>query len=215
MSNPLGPDHASTLTLQYTNTSLAAMPAPLLVLTAAQNGNGGALLTLDPSLQNQGLDTATTPPGYSQTVQILASGATPGVLEPGESETVSVYYAGWLYVAVGSSAGQPISSVGVATAEDATATDWAGIQSSLQSAGISNAAWNAIYPNLTAQLGSTWGGYVQKLDADAQYLAGIGENVTDVSQLFGFEIEQASGYSPLASLASATDAQVAAPGLVA
>ena len=38
---------------------------------------------------------------------------------------------------------------------------------------------------------------MQKLDADAQYLAGIGENVTDISQLFGFEVQQASGYSPL------------------
>ncbi len=211
--NSLRPDQASTLTLQYTNTSTTAMPAPLLVLTATQNGNSGALLTLDPSLQGQSLDTATTPPGYSQTLQVLASGATPGILEPGESETVSVYYAGWLSSQWDSSAGQPIFSVGVATAEDATAIDWAGIQSSLQSDGISAAAWNAIYPNLAAQLGSTYGTYVQKLDADAQYLAGIGENVTDGSQLFGFEVGQASGYSPLGSLASATDAQVATPGL--
>ena len=74
-------------------------------------------------------------------------------------------------------------------------------------------AWNAIYPNLTAQLGATWDDYVQKLDADAQYLFSLGENVTDIGQLFGFEVQQANGYSPLVSLASATDAQVAAPGL--
>ena len=54
---------------------------------------------------------------------------------------------------------------------------------------------------------------MQKLDADAQYLHGLGETVTDIGQLFGFEVQQADGYSPLSSLASATDAQVAAPGL--
>ena len=34
------------------------------------------------------------PTGYSSSVQILASGATPGLLQPGESETVPVYYDG-------------------------------------------------------------------------------------------------------------------------
>ena len=106
-----------------------------------------------------------------------------------------------------------IFSVGVLDNTNTQTIDWNSLKDSLRPASLSQAAWNAIYPNLTAQLGSTWGDYVQKLDADAQYLAGIGENVTDISQLFGFEVQQASGYSPLASLASATDAQVAAPGL--
>jgi YD repeat-containing protein len=37
--------------------------------------------------------------------------------------------------------------------------------------------------------------------------------VADLGQLFSFEVQQANGYSPLSSLASASDAQVAAPGL--
>ena len=53
-------------------------------------------MTLDASLQVSGFWTSATPDGYSQSVQFLASGATPGVLEPGESITVPVYYAGWL-----------------------------------------------------------------------------------------------------------------------
>ena len=82
--------------MDYSNTGTVPMPAPLLVLTATQNGNPGALLTLDPSLQNSGLNYLRRHPlGYSQSVEILASGATPGVLEPGESDPVPVYYVGW------------------------------------------------------------------------------------------------------------------------
>ncbi len=123
-----------------------------------------------------------------------------------------VYYAGWIQSQWNWS--YPIIfSVGVLDNTNTQAIDWNSLKDSLRPASLSQAAWNAIYPNLTAQLGTTWGGYVQKLDADAQYLAGIGENVTDIGQLFGFEVQQASGYSPLASLAGASDAQVAAPGL--
>ena len=62
----------------------------------------------------------------------------------------------------------------------------------LQPGSINQAAWNAIYPILTAQLGSTWGQYVQTLDNDAVYLAGIGEPTNDLSQLLSFEIEKAN-----------------------
>ena len=41
-----------------------------------------------------GFWTSAIPQGYSNTVEILASGKVPGVLEPGESVTVPVYYAG-------------------------------------------------------------------------------------------------------------------------
>src|SRR5208337_2231353 len=82
--NPIGYHIASTIYVQYSNTGDIAMPAPLLVLTAYQNGQQGALMTLDPSLQVSGFWTNATPQGYSQSVEILASGATPGLLQPGE-----------------------------------------------------------------------------------------------------------------------------------
>src|SRR5262249_48663056 len=50
-------------------------------------------------------------------------------------------------------------------------------------------------------------------DADAQYLAALGENVTDIGQLFAFEEAQANGLNLLPRLASAEDMQVPAPGL--
>jgi RHS repeat-associated protein len=210
--NPIGFHIASTIYVQYSNTGGAAMPAPLVVLSATLNGQPGAFLTLDPSKQVAGFWTSATPDGFSHSVQFLASGSTPGLLQPGESVQVPVYYAGWLRSQWDWSH-QVVFSVSALDSSNTQPIDWNSMKDSLRPASLSQAAWNAIYPNLTAQLGSTWGYYMQKLSTDAQYLAGIGERVTDISQLFGFEVEQASGYSPLASLASATDAQVAAPGL--
>src|SRR5262249_41410053 len=96
----LGYHIASTLYLQYSNTGDLAMPAPIITVTIFQTHANGttdqkALLTLDPSIATQGLWTANVPAGFSNTLQILASGAIPGVLEPGESVQVPIYYAGW------------------------------------------------------------------------------------------------------------------------
>src|SRR5262249_12497855 len=59
----------------------------------------------------------------------------------------------------------------------------------------------------------TWGQYVTRMDTDAAYLAGLGENVTDLGQLFSFEILQANGLSPVSTLVRTTDMGVPAPGL--
>src|SRR5262249_49396963 len=155
-------------------------------------------LTLDPNLQV--LFTGT------RSVQFLASGSIPGLLLPGEQVTVPVYYNGWL-----SSQWQfsPITfNVGALSDDNTQAIDWALLKSGLKPVTLSQPAWDAIYPNRTAQLGSTWGDYVTRLDLDVQYLNGVAETVTDIGQLFGFEVEQAAGYSPLVSLASATDAEI-------
>ena len=71
-----------------------AMPAPLLEVGATQNGRAGAWLTLT----EHGWRKASghrPPEGFANSVQFLASGATPGLLQPGESGRVPVYYAGW------------------------------------------------------------------------------------------------------------------------
>src|SRR5262249_7427833 len=94
--NPIGYHIASTIYVTYSNVGDGPMPAPLLVLPALQNGKAGALMTLDKSRVTSGFWPSATPEGYSQSVQFLASGSVPGVLEAGESITVPVYYAGWL-----------------------------------------------------------------------------------------------------------------------
>src|SRR5262249_27081601 len=143
----------------------------------------------------------------------LASGATPGVLHPGESVRVPVYYAGWqqpwdlTY--------PPINfNLGVLQADDPTPIDWAGMKDSVRPSSISAEAWNPLYANLVAQTGTTLGNYVTMLDNNASYLGRLGESITDVGKLWPFAIQQANGQGPDSQLASALDAEIPAPGMV-
>ncbi|MCK5000487.1 MAG: hypothetical protein KAS23_13175, partial [Anaerohalosphaera sp.] len=92
----LGYHHLATLYVEYSNTGYASMPAPILVVNASQHGSEGALLTLDKSILSRGFWTSTMPEAFDTSVQILASGDTPGVLHPGETKKTPIYYTGWL-----------------------------------------------------------------------------------------------------------------------
>jgi YD repeat-containing protein len=209
----VGGHQPAVIYVEYSNTGDVAMSAPVLGLTATRLGLQGALLTLDPSLANQGYISFDTPPGYSQSVQILASGATPGLLQPGESETVPVYWAGWLR-------GQlldfqlPLISFSLTsfTADDSAPIDWDSLQDSLRPTTISPASWNVIYPNLAAQIGDRWGGYVRSLDNTAFFLGRGGQSVYDVSKLWQFEVQQANGGAEPIPLALTYDLS-ATPGM--
>src|SRR5208282_5280654 len=112
-----------------------------------------------------------------------------GILEPGETITVPVYYGGLPR----SEWEGPIDfTVNVTDTTSTETIDWSSLEAGLRLGSINEAAWNAIYPVLTAQLGSTWGQYVQTLDNDAVYLASIGQPTNDLSQLLSFEIEKAN-----------------------
>ena len=100
------------------------------------------LFTLDKSLVVSGFWTSAIPQGYSNTVEILASGKVPGMLEPGESVTVPVYYAGmqkpWNF-----SESQFKFDLRIFT-RPTRIVDWpAAIRAA--ACGISNAAWQTIY----------------------------------------------------------------------
>ncbi|MGH7135405.1 MAG: carboxypeptidase regulatory-like domain-containing protein, partial [Pirellulales bacterium] len=177
------------------------------------DGKAGALMTLDTSVHNSNYYYDTTPTGYSQSVQILASGATPGVLEPGESETVPVYYAGWLHGLWDFSRPPITFSVTTFTSDDAAPIDWASLQQSLRPASISTAAWNAIYPNVTSEIGTTWGTYVSSLDIAATFLGYMNQSTYDVSKLWQYEIENANDGAEATELAWTQDLQPANAGL--
>jgi YD repeat-containing protein len=233
----LGYHIPATFYVEYKNAGDVAMPAPLIafrveqVITQPQrvlqvdNGQGvqyvdykagdirsGALLTLDPTLVTQGFWTSAIPDGFSFVVQVLASGATPGVLQPGESGIVPVYYAGWQ---------QPYDlhypefepNLNVLQSDDTTPIDWNAMKDSLQPPSMPDDAWDAVFGNLTGALGNTWGSFVTALDAGAVYLSRLGEKVNDIGKLFGLQLNAALGPNPLPVLSSAVDARVPSPGL--
>lgn len=209
----LGRHQTATIYVEYANTGTVAMPAPLLILESADSDNSDRpFFTLDQSLVVQGFWTSAIPDGFSHSVQILGSGDTPGVLQPGESKRVPVYYAGLQ---------QPWSftdnavelQVRTLTADDATPMDWNSLEDGLRPPWIGGGLWTPLYLNVKAQTGTTSGDYVRMLDDNASYLGRLGETVLDVQQLWAFELQQANGISPVGTLAAAVDAAVVTPGL--
>jgi RHS repeat-associated protein len=207
LPNFLGRHATATLYVEYTNTGDVAMPAPLLVLSGTLN----PFLTLDPTRVVAGLWTSALPDGFSHSIEILGSGATPGVLQPGETMRVPVYYAGLQQPWV--STPTVTFRLTVTNPDDATPIDWASLQDGLRPRGIDPVAWPPIYADVVSQIGPTWGDFVARIDADASYLGRLGEQVTDVNQLWQFEIRQAIGLAPIGQIASETDVSVPGPGM--
>ncbi len=133
LPNPMSRHIAEVIYVDYANTGTVAMPAPLITLDATNpEGQHGALFTLDSSLVGAGLWTSATPAGFSQSIEILASGATPGVLQPGESERIPVYYAGWLTGQWDFTHPTLNFTLNILKADDPTAVDWSSLKNALQ-----------------------------------------------------------------------------------
>ncbi len=200
----------STIWIEYENTGEVSMPAPLLKF----HGDDDAILTLDESLASTGLHTDTPPAGTSDTVQVMTtgSGATPGILQPGDSGRIPVYYLGlkqpWDY-----SDTSIDFDLGYLDAESTDVIDWDSLKEQMRPLGTADDAWDAIWANLTDQVGDTWGDYLVMLDDNMNYLHTIGQDTTDIGSLLGFELYQAYSTGPFGSLAGAIDAYVPAPGM--
>jgi RHS repeat-associated protein len=202
----------ATLYVEFANTGDAAMPAPLLEVGATQNGVSGAWLTLTEHRLVEGFWTSAQPEGFAHSVQFLASGATPGLLQPGESGRVPVYYTGWK---------QPWDfgyppiyfNLGILDANNTNFVDWIALKDTMRPSSLTAEQWEPVFWNLVAQTGPTWGDYVRMLNDNARYLHRLGQRVTDIRELLGFEVMQASGLSITRTLTSAVDAQVQTPGL--
>ena len=225
----LGRHATATLFVEYANTGNAAMPAPLLVLSGTER----PFLTLHNNIVTEGFWTSAQPAGFSDKVQFLASGSTPGILQPGETVRVPVYYAGlqqpWSWNPTTSfslgwlptdfSQVPVVNGVQIVNPNNYI-VDWASLKSGMRPASIDAGAWDIIWANFTADAGSTWFNYVQMLARRAFYLSrntpiplGGTIPVNDTSDLLAFEFMKADDLGPLRTLAGAEDASVEAPGL--
>jgi len=243
-----------TLWIEYRNAGDVAIPAPMLQVTADSLG----LLTADErqaeSLRGQ---RRPIPNGLGSSVQILAtgSGATPGLLQPGDSFRIPVYYVG---LEQDKGQGSVRFSLGILTAADTTervcytgnpaqrvvferpghgrrnidvnaplpllgtgrncfeeflTIDWNSLRDS-RPASIAVDAWDAILLNLRAEYGDLWADYVAEMSQNASVLGTVGQTTTEIADLWGFEIAQASAsLNPVRYLAGAVDAAIPAPGL--
>ncbi|MRR10036.1 RHS repeat protein, partial [bacterium] len=210
----LAPDSTATLFIEYTNVSSQVMAAPLLLLSPGDaEASGKPLLTLDASPVKTGLwASSSLPEGFSTSLQIIASGTTPGVLQPGETVRIPVYYAG-MQQPWNSSNGSVTFSLGMLTADNTAAIDWASLKDGMRPAAMDTEAWNVVWNNLVTQTGATWGSYVTMLDDNAAALGRLGERIMDAGTLLAFEFAQADGLGPVRTLAASVDASLQAPGM--
>jgi len=206
----LGRHAVATIYVRYANTGDVAVPAPLLVLSNPANDR--PLLTLDPSRVVEGFWTSAVPDGFSTRLSLLASGATPGVLQPGESVEVPVYYAGlqqpWNF-----GRNEVPFDLAVVSTTDATPINWPALKDGLRPAWVSAEAWEPIFAAVVARAGTTSGGYVRMLDDNAAALGRLGQSVVGVRELWNFAVLQANGLGPVGALADRAEAAVTAPGL--
>jgi hypothetical protein len=198
----IGYHEFATLLVNYANTGTAPMSAPLLTLRPVQNGAAGSMLTMNESLVSEipGIESAflanyantKEPPGFSASAQILGSGTEPGVLAPGESVSVPVYYAGWLHPWDFSY--PPIKfALSVQTTDSTNAIDWTVFGQQIRPPGIDDATWASELDALEDLIGPSWGGYVAALNENAIEMAELGVTNITVPSLFAQEFQRAEG----------------------
>ena len=191
------PGRIAYLTLTYSNTGGSDALAPLFVVSVTSSnatiGLPGETSFTGSSVQTLGIENSgpagTLPPGFQGTLLI-----------PYESTTLkqdaSIQFS--LQVLTG----------------DSTAMNWSSLESSLEPSYIPNAAWPAVFANLTAEFGSTTESYLTYLDNEATYLSQLGEYTDDIQRLFGFAISTANDALTTGAIDSVTDASFPVPGAI-
>ena len=186
-----------TIVITYTNASNNDVVAPLLTIASTN--------------ANVSFSTPDDPNDFTQDAQVLAvapSGPA-GILRPGQSGQLTL-----TLLSDDTVDGDEIP-VQVSQIEAGQTIDWASQESALQPSTIPTAAWNVIFTNLMATLGTTTDSYNAALAQAATYLGGLGETaaeVGDVGRLWSFLVSQANALFPTSTLTTAVDASLPTPG---
>jgi RHS repeat-associated protein len=186
-----------TIVVTYTNQSNNDIVAPLL---AIESTNTSVYFS-----------TTDDPNDYTQDAQVLAvaPNGPAGILSPGQSGQLT------LTILSDDTIDNDTIPVQVSQIEMGQTIDWASQKSSLQPSTIPTAAWNVIWTNLMATVGTTTDSYKAALTQAATYLSGLGESATqvsDVNNLWSFLVSQADAEFPSSTLTSAVDASLPTPG---
>jgi YD repeat-containing protein len=208
------PGREVELTLEYGNSnSEAQILLPLVTQGLPTEDISSPLITIesDQELKWQlpGTDEFVT--GTSISFLALSSSGTANILRPGQQEELD------LKIRTPFSTGDinfTVYALGASPDDGSTEViDWDALEAASQIPGMSDAAWAAVWDNVEAQTGDTWGDFVAMLGDNAAYLDQLGQSVYDNANLFAFEVLQANGLNPNPYLAAAQDAFTPAPGL--
>ena len=175
------PGREITVTVQYTNELLADLSSPLMTL-ASLEGTSWLLPGADPE---QGWIT-------SPSVSFLAIShdGPASILRAGQKETLTIT------VRTPFTSGEmpfTLYAFGIPFSDGPTQPiDWTSLGANMRPPDTPDDAWNPLFGRLKAQVGTTWGDYLNALRDNADHLAEIGQRVYDSAELFAFELVQAA-----------------------
>ncbi len=170
-----------SIVVTYTNASNNDLVAPLLTISSTNT--------------NTYFSTPDDPNNFTQLTQVLAvapSGPA-GILRPGQSAQITL-----TLLSNDTINGDQIP-VQVDQIQTGQLIDWASQQATLKPSTVSTAAWNIMWNNLMASVGTTTDSYNAALAQAATYLGNLGEStaeVSDVGRLWSFLVSQANASFP-------------------
>jgi len=215
MPDLVGRHAVATIYIEYANEGNASMIAPLLLLKSNDpDGSDRPILTLERARVIQNYWSASLPPGAANRVFVLASGAQPGLLNPGERIRVPVYYLG-LQQPWNVGDRQVEMEIRYWTGDSPSPMDWEERKEELRPPDLDPLVWSEVYARLTEGM-DTAGDYLQRLASNARTLAGLGVSVSDFAHLWQYELQKVQGfarYAPIPVLDWAVDSSVTSPGL--
>ena len=168
------PGQPGIVTINYTNTGETDLIAPLLEISS-QN----AQLRLASESQFTGTS--------GLTLLGINTDGPGGILIPGATGTMSFVFAPTGNDTIRHNV-RPVSY---------EEYNWDEAKDFFKPAYISQAAWDKIWANFTAEVGNDTADYQALLSSNATYLSQLGEYTPDISRLVEFELKQASNYLSL------------------
>ncbi len=169
-----------TVTVEYTNDGGADLPAPILSVTSDV-----------PTLR------FTTDSGIrGTTVEFLAinPNGPAGVLPPGARGSMDLHF-----IAGADTPNTIRFKLSRQSSQmDSTALNWVAAKDSLRPPNVPAGAWDAVYANFMADVGTTVGQFQALLDRQATYLSRLGEYTGDEGRLLAAEFQQAGNFGAIA-----------------
>lgn len=189
-----------TLSIEYGNQGITNLISPLLTIKTDQ--------VLE--WQIPGTDQWVRDSSFS--FMALRDEGMANVLTAGETQTLDLKVR--LPIGTPKPAAFTVYSIEASGTESAAELiDWSELEASSKLPGISDEGWHAIWSNVQAQTGITYGDLVTMLGQNAAYLAELGESVYTLPELLSFEILQANGLNSDSPLASGVDVVESTSGL--
>jgi RHS repeat-associated protein len=212
LPSQLGWHVAATLYIEYTNKGTTAISAPILTLRVTdETGYEGAMLSLDQHFVVGSFYTSNRPEGFLTSIQLSAGGATTGILQPGETISVPVYWNGF-EIDNWNANSKFEFSLEILSPDNTTPLNFEELKTSLKPSSMDDAAWDVIFTRLQSIMGTTVGDYVKMLNNIATAATGqslYASDLRNINELFTTALKWANDeFNPFGTLVSSIDAAV-------